>query len=64
MVLSDYRTIRSKIGLQTYSESEMLAKLSAAGFKAVRETRNVGYNPARMTFVASAASRSVRQPNR
>lgn len=56
MALSEYRTVRSGIGLQTYTESDILAKLAAAGLKAAREPANVGYNPARMTFVASAAS--------
>jgi SAM-dependent methyltransferase len=53
MALSNYRTVRQKIGLQHYSEADMLAKLKAAGFGAKRAPQNVGYNPARMTFVAS-----------
>lgn len=53
MALSDYRQVRKKIGLQHYAESDMLEKLKAAGFTASRAPQNVGYNPARMTFVAS-----------
>ncbi len=53
--LSDYRQLRTKIGLQRYSEAEMLAKLKAAGFAAERAARNVGHNPWRMTFVAKPA---------
>jgi ubiquinone/menaquinone biosynthesis C-methylase UbiE len=53
--LSDYRELRSKIGLQRYSEAEILAKLEAAGFTAVRAQRNIGHNPWRMTFVARHA---------
>lgn len=53
--LSDYWTLRSKVGLQRYSESEMIAKLTAAGFTATRAQVNVGHNPARMTFVARHA---------
>jgi ubiquinone/menaquinone biosynthesis C-methylase UbiE len=53
--LSDYRELRSKIGLQRYSEAEILAKLEAAGFTAVRAPRNIGHNPWRMTFVARHA---------
>jgi SAM-dependent methyltransferase len=51
--LSDYWQLRQSIGLQRYGEAEMIAKLQAAGFTAVRAPKNVGYNPARMTFVAT-----------
>jgi len=34
--LSDYRQLRTRIGLQRYSEQEMLAKLARAGFTASR----------------------------
>ncbi|MBI5128411.1 MAG: methyltransferase domain-containing protein [Rhodopseudomonas palustris] len=50
--LSDYRQLRTKIGLQRYSEAEMLGKLTAAGFAAIRADSNIGHNPWRMTFVA------------
>jgi ubiquinone/menaquinone biosynthesis C-methylase UbiE len=50
--LSDYRQLRSRVGLQRYSEAEMVAKLQAAGFSASRAQPNMGYNPWRMTFVA------------
>ena len=53
--LSDYRQLRTKIGLQRYSEAEMLAKLAAAGFTATRAPANIGHNPSRMTFVARYA---------
>ena len=51
--LSDYWQLRKSIGLRRYGESDMLAKLQAAGFKASRAKTNVGYNPARMTFIAT-----------
>lgn len=51
--LSDYWQLRQSIGLQRYSEAEMLAKLKTAGFEASLARRNVGYNPARMTFIAT-----------
>lgn len=54
--LSDYWQLRKSIGLQRYSEPDMLAKLQAAGFEAKLAARNVGYNPARMTFVATPRS--------
>ncbi len=50
--LSDYRQLRTRIGLQRYSEAEMVAKLAAAGFTASRAHQNIGHNPWRMTFVA------------
>ncbi len=53
--LSDYRQLRTKVGLQRYSEAAMLAKLQAAGFSAVRAPQNIGHNASRMTFVARHA---------
>ncbi len=50
--LSDYRQLRSRIGLQRYTETEMIDRLAAAGFSAVRAPKNIGHNAARMTFVA------------
>src|SRR3954451_4696438 len=49
--LSDYRQLRGRIGLQRYSEAEMIGKLAAAGFKPSRAPKNIGHNPWRMTFV-------------
>ena len=50
--LSDYRQLRSRVGLQRYSEDEIVAHLAKAGFSATRAHRNIGHNPWRMTFVA------------
>src|SRR5437763_9387950 len=50
--LSDYRQLRTRVGLQRYGEREMIAKLAAAGFTASRAHSNIGHNPWRMTFVA------------
>jgi ubiquinone/menaquinone biosynthesis C-methylase UbiE len=50
--LSDYRQLRNRIGLQRYSEADMVAKLATAGFQAARAKTNIGHNPWRMTFVA------------
>ena len=55
---SEYRKIREEIGLSQYSEEEMIEILDEAGFSAGRAPRNLGHNPARMTFVA----RPVRSP--
>ena len=53
--LSDYRQLRARVGLQRYSEAEMIAKLAASGFTASRAPGNIGHNPWRMTFVARPA---------
>ena len=53
--LSDYRQLRTRVGLQRYSEDEMIEKLAAAGFTASRAHQNIGHNPWRMTFVARHA---------
>jgi ubiquinone/menaquinone biosynthesis C-methylase UbiE len=53
--LSDYRQLRGRVGLQRYSEPDILARLAAAGFSATRAPANIGHNPWRMTFVARHA---------
>ena len=53
--LSDYRQLRSRVGLQRYGEDEMIRKLAVAGFSASRARSNIGHNPWRMTFVARRA---------
>ena len=53
--LSDYRQLRSRVGLQRYSEAEITARLAASGFTASRVAINIGHNPWRMTFVARQA---------
>jgi SAM-dependent methyltransferase len=53
--LSDYRQLRTRIGLQRYSENEMMEKLARAGFSPSRAHQNIGHNPWRMTFVARHA---------
>jgi hypothetical protein len=50
--LSDYRRLRRELGLALYREGEMLARLRAAGYAAERRPRNLGFNQARMTFLA------------
>jgi SAM-dependent methyltransferase len=51
-LFSDYRALRQKLGLTTYSEAAFLEKLRAAGFSGERLARNLEHNPARMTFRA------------
>jgi ubiquinone/menaquinone biosynthesis C-methylase UbiE len=50
--LSDYRQLRSRIGLQRYSEADITARLDRVGLSATRAPFNIGHNPWRMTFVA------------
>jgi ubiquinone/menaquinone biosynthesis C-methylase UbiE len=50
--LSDYRQLRSRVGLERYSEADMVARLGTSGFTASRVAVNIGHNPWRMTFVA------------
>ncbi len=53
--LSDYRRLRARVGLQHYSEAEIVGKLAAAGFSASRAAVNTSHNQSRMTFVARPA---------
>jgi hypothetical protein len=53
--LSDYRQLRTRVGLQRYGEDEIAAKLAAFGFTVSRAHFNIGHNPWRMTFVARQA---------
>ena len=50
--VSNYARLRSRLGLTRYAEPAMIDKLAAAGFSAQRAPRNIGHNPARMTFLA------------
>jgi ubiquinone/menaquinone biosynthesis C-methylase UbiE len=50
--LSDYRSIRSRLGLTTYTPDAMLDAFAEEGFTATRLPKNIGHNQARMTFQA------------
>lgn len=52
---SDYRKIREEIGLAQYGEDEIADILRNAGFEPTRAARNLGHNPARMTFIGQVA---------
>jgi SAM-dependent methyltransferase len=54
-LFSDYRALRSRLGLTHYTETEMLEKLRAAGFNPARRHPNLEHNQERMTFVATHA---------
>src|SRR5262249_19230029 len=55
-LFSDYRALRSRLGLTVYPEPDMLATLTAAGFAARRRYPNLEHNQERMTFVATLAA--------
>jgi SAM-dependent methyltransferase len=52
---SEYRKIREEVGLAQYSDDEIIDLLQDAGFVPERAERNLGHNPARMTFVGRPA---------
>jgi hypothetical protein len=54
-LFSDYRRLRTTIGLTRYSEQEMTSRLAAASFAATRAPRNLGHLSTRMTFLARKA---------
>jgi SAM-dependent methyltransferase len=56
--VSDYRKLRSELGLTTYDENTMLTLLERAGFDAERRSMNIGHNQARMTFMATKPTAS------
>jgi ubiquinone/menaquinone biosynthesis C-methylase UbiE len=51
--LSDYRSLRGRLGLARYEESEIIRMLGAAGFAVRRAGRNIGHDQGRLAFVAS-----------
>jgi SAM-dependent methyltransferase len=56
-LVSDYRVARNRLGLTSYGEADILAKLRAAGFAGERLPHNLEHNPARMTFRARPVGR-------
>jgi 2-polyprenyl-3-methyl-5-hydroxy-6-metoxy-1,4-benzoquinol methylase len=55
---SNYRQMRQQLGLLQFDEAEILSLLDQAGFVAHRRRPNIGHNQQRMTFIATARSRS------
>jgi SAM-dependent methyltransferase len=51
-LVSDYGRLRARLGLTRYQDLEIVRKLAAAGFCAMRAPRNIGHNQARATFLA------------
>jgi SAM-dependent methyltransferase len=50
---SDYRKVRSQLGLAHYSEADFLGRLEGAGYRASRHRPNLGHNQARIAFLAT-----------
>ncbi len=53
--VSDYGRMRRQLRLSTYTEGEVATLAGEAGLAAVREPRNLGFNPRRMTFTLRPA---------
>lgn len=53
--LSGYARMRAELGLARFTEAEMIALLTAAGFSPHRHRPNLGHNQARMAFMAVPA---------
>lgn len=53
--LSDYRKLRTTLGLQSYTEADFIAMLAVYGLHAERIRPNLGHNQARMAFAARIA---------
>jgi SAM-dependent methyltransferase len=51
---SDYWNLRKSLGLTRNDQTEIVARLEAAGFAAERARTNIGHNAKRMTFLARA----------
>ena len=49
---SDYRQLRSSLGLTGYAESDLRVLLASHGFEATRAPKNLGHNQNRMMIVA------------
>jgi SAM-dependent methyltransferase len=49
---SSYWQLRKSLGLSRYGEDQIIGKLEAAGFSAIRARSNIGHNAKRMTFLA------------
>ena len=53
---SDYRQLRSRLGIQMFDEAGMIELLKSCGFAAHRHFPNLGHNAGRMAFAATHSS--------
>lgn len=49
---SDYRKLRGELGISTHDPAELTTRVAQEGFSVRRLARNIGHNPARMSFEA------------
>ncbi len=54
-LFSDYRRLRQQLGLSIYRDEEIRDLMQAAGFKVERRPANLGFHPARRTYLARPA---------
>jgi len=59
-LFSDYRRLRTKVGLTRYSERQTVGRLAAAGFSVTRAKNNLGHLTSRMTFLARKVPEALR----
>lgn len=52
LALGEYRRLRTELGLTKWASDALLAELAEAGFEGQRRATNLGFNPARTTFLA------------
>ena len=53
---SDYRQLRSRLGIQMFDEAGMVGLLKSCGFAAHRHFPNLGHNSGRMAFAATPSN--------
>jgi SAM-dependent methyltransferase len=53
---SDYRRVRSRLGIQMFEDAGMIELLKNCGFAARRHYPNLGHNAGRMAFVATRSN--------
>jgi SAM-dependent methyltransferase len=53
---SDYRRVRSELGIQMFDEAGMIELLRACGLEAHRHVPNLGHNSGRMAFLATRSN--------
>jgi SAM-dependent methyltransferase len=51
-LFSNYRQLRTRLGIARYSQADMIQKLAAAGFAARCDPNVIGHDRARLAFVA------------
>jgi len=58
-LFSEYRRLRTKVGLTRHSEQDIIGRLAASGFTAVRAPSNIGHLTTRMTFLAHKTTEAL-----